>query len=126
MTNYRMIACAVDDYDASLTIEQIAALSSDEQDYFERWESNSLEALRLYAVEHSGEWFASVIECLVEDLPHIAIKDGVEEAEKWAERAMEIVRGEPEVLGAISQLKVGEAFVGITSAGDWIRIEEAK
>ena len=122
---YRLIACAIDDYDSSLTVKQIAALDDDERDCFEIKEGESLEGLRRDAVEWTGEWFASVIECLVEDLPYIAIKDGVDEANKWAERAMEIVRGEPEVLAAISQLQAGEKFVGVTGAGDWVRIEEA-
>ena len=119
MPNYRMIACSVDDFGPIPTAE-IEKLDKDAQEYFYIVESDSLDELRRAAVDHCGEWFVSAAESLIETLG-----EEDEDTEYWRKRTLELLWQAPPELAAIAIMGVGDQRVGVTSPGDWVRIEEA-
>lgn len=119
MSKYRMVACSVDDF-GPIPTNKIATLDEDEQEYFYIVESDSLDELRKEAVDHCGEWFVSAAESLIETLG-----DEGEDTEYWRKRTLELLWQAPPELAAIAIMSAGDERVGVTSPGDWVRIEEA-
>jgi hypothetical protein len=114
-----MIACSVDDF-GPIPTEQISTLDEQAQEYFYIVESESLDEIRAAAIDHCGEWFASTVESLIEDLPDSS------DQHYWSQRAIKILWRMPEALARVAKMTPQEddLFVGVTSLGDWIRIEE--
>ena len=115
---YRLITCSVDDF-GPIPTEQISTLDEQEQEYFYIVESDSLDELRREAVDHCGEWFVSSAETLIETLG----EEG-QDTEYWRKRVLEFLWHAPPELAAIAIMNVGDQRVGVTSPGDWVRIEE--
>ena len=117
MSKYRMVACSVDDFGPIPTAE-IENLDEDAQEYFYIVESDDLDEVRKAAVDHCGEWFISSAETLIETLG----EEG-EDTEYWRKRALEILWQTPAALAEIAVMNPGDEIVGITSPGDWVRVE---
>lgn len=109
--NYRMIACSVSEYDPDeITIEEISEMDEFDQDYFIIEESDSLDALRLIAVEICAEWWDAGMPNVVENC------DG--------DVVINLLSQLIEKTEAISKIGVGEKVVDVCSKNDWLRIEE--
>lgn len=116
--SYRMVACSVDDFGPIPTAE-ISALDENAQEYFYTVESDDLDEVRKAAVDHCGEWFVSSAESIIENL-------GDEEPDDlnyWSKRAIDLLWRAPSGLAEIAVMKPGDQIVGVTSPGDWVRIE---
>lgn len=118
MPTYRMVACSVDDF-GPIPTEDIL-IEEEPPEYFYIVESDSLDELRKEAVDHCGEWFVSAAESIIETLG-----DEGEDTEYWRKRVMDFLWQTPAELAKIAVMNPGDLIVGVTSPGDWVRIEEA-
>lgn len=111
MSNYRMIACSVGDYDpAEMTIEKIEALDESDQGYFTIEEGDFFNALKVNAVEICAEWWESQL--------------GAIEENSDKDKLMELMGILLQKTISLSQMKLGDTVTGVCSMNDWIKIEK--